>query len=67
MPVKLSAVGATEIAQGACTLNVTEIVCGLPTAGLPALSVPVIVIVPLYVPGARFDSSVADTFRSIGD
>jgi hypothetical protein len=67
MPVKLSAVGATEIVQAACTLNVTEMLCGLPTAGLPELSVPLIVIVPWYVAGTRLDSSVADTLRSTGD
>src|SRR6266516_1523141 len=46
-PWKVSAGGVAAIVQGACTTKVTGMDCGLPGAGFPRLSVPVIVIVPL--------------------
>lgn len=46
-PWKASAGGVAAIVQGACTTKVTGMDCGLPAAGFPGLTVPVIVIVPL--------------------
>ena len=46
-PEKASAKGETETAQGAWTAKLTGICCGLPGAGFPELSEPVIVMVPL--------------------
>ncbi len=46
-PWKVSAGGVAVIVQGACTMKVTGMDCGLPATGFPRLSVPVIVIVPL--------------------
>lgn len=46
-PAKLRVVGATEMAQAACSVKLTGICCGLPSAALPTLSEPVIVIAPL--------------------
>ena len=37
--------------QGGCTVKLTGIVCGLPFTIWPELSVPLIAIVPVYVPG----------------
>ncbi len=54
-PVKLSAAGVTAIVQGGCTVKLTGIVCGLPLAVWPELSVPLRVIVPVYVPGVSPD------------
>ncbi len=46
-PWKLRAGGVAAIAQSACAAYVTGIDCGLPSAGWPALSVPVMVIAPV--------------------
>ncbi len=46
-PTKVSAGVAVVIAQGACTTKLRGIDCGLPAAGWPRLSVPVIVMVAL--------------------
>ncbi len=46
-PEKVSAAGETETAQAAWTLKLTGICCGLPSAGCPDASEPVIVTVPL--------------------
>ena len=61
IPAKLRVAGVTEIAQAACTLKFTGICCGLPSTGLPAPSVPVMVMVPLYVLGMSDDRRVAVT------
>src|SRR5437588_3842963 len=61
IPWKLRADAGVEIVQGACTVNVTGNVCGLPTAGCPAPSVPLMLIEPLYVPGIKLDNRVAET------
>ena len=60
-PVKLSAAGVTAIVHGGCTVKLTGMVCGLPLAVWPALSVPLMVIVPMYVPGVSPDSNAALT------
>ncbi len=60
-PWKMSAGGVAVIVQGACTTKLTLIVCGLPAAALFEPSVPVIVIVPLYVPAVSVGNSKAVT------
>ena len=52
----MRATGAVAMVQGVCTIKVTGIDCGLPRAPFP-----LIVIMPLYVPGMSDFSSVAVT------
>ena len=53
--------GVAAIVQAACTVNAMGIVCGVPAAACPTLSVPVSVIVALYVPGISEPNNVAVT------
>jgi hypothetical protein len=46
-PWKVRAGTDAAMVQGGCTVNVTAMLCGLPTAAWPVLSVPLRVIVPL--------------------
>lgn len=57
-PWKVRVDAGVEIVQGACTVNVTGIICGLPAARCPLPSVPLMLIEPLYVPGIKFESNV---------
>ena len=49
--------------QGDCTVKLMGIVCGLPFTVAPELSVPLIVMVPVYVPGVNPDCHIALTLR----